>query len=258
MNIDILLVLVIAVFVTGSLALVDKLWFAPQRVAAEKTTIPLLFDYARSFFPILLAVLLIRSFAVQAFRVPTGSLEPTVMPGELIVVNQSAYGLRLPVLHTKVVEIGVPNRGDLVVFRWPVDERIIFVKRVVGVPGDRLQYKNKILYVNGEQASQTFVRDDVDVERGLNLPVERRTENLTGKLHDIFVRNGVNLNKDFEITIPEGHYFMMGDNRDNSADSRVWGFVSDDLLIGKAFYVLFSWDKYQHKVRWQRVGTVLS
>lgn len=258
LNIDILFVLTIAVVVTGVVALIDKCWFAPKRKAANQTKVPLVFDYARSFFPILLAVLIIRSFVVQAFRVPTGSLEPTILPGELIVVNQYAYGLRLPIGHHKILNVGSPKRGDLVVFWWPVDPKTIFVKRVVGIPGDTLSYTNKVLTVNGEKADQVYLMDAIDIEKGLNLPVKKYTEDLTGRLHEIFLRPNFNLSGDFEITVPEGHYFMMGDNRDNSIDSRAWGFVPEHLLIGKAFYVLFSWDTEKTGVRWSRVGTVLN
>ena len=146
------LLLTSAVILSGLIALLDFVWLRKRRKKNNIQEPSLVVDYALSFFPVLLLVLVIRSFVIQPFRVPTGSLEPTVMPGDLIAVNQFDYGLRLPVTHTKILKIGEPKVGDIVVFRWPVNPKIDFVKRVIGVPGDKVEYKDKVLYINGKKS----------------------------------------------------------------------------------------------------------
>ena len=212
-------------------------------------------EYSRSFFPVLLIVLVVRSFIFQPYRVPTGSLEPTVLPGDIIAVNQAAYGLRLPLLNTKIFPIGVPKVGDIAVFRWPPNPHINFVKRVVGVPGDIVSYKNKILYINGKEASQTLVKPAMDKEAGqAGILVLEKTEDLNGVKHNIFVWPQGGLNQDFSVRVPKGSYFMMGDNRDNSDDSRSWGFVPEENLVGRAYTILVSWDSQAKEIRWSRTG----
>ncbi|NNM58223.1 MAG: signal peptidase I [Legionellales bacterium] len=255
MNVDFPLILTIAVLVTGFIALCDILFFAKKRPAKRKPNF--LIEYSRSLFPVLFIVLVIRSFIVQPFRVPTGSLEPTVMPGDFIAVNQFAYGLRLPVLNTKIIPIGEPKRGDIVVFRWPVDPRIDFVKRVVGLPGDHVVYRDKVLYINEKEATQTLVGQNVDVEPTGNISVQEYEEDLNGVKHDIFINPNGGEMQDVDVIVPAGHYFMMGDNRDSSADSREWGFVPEENLIGKGFFIWMSWNSENHKVQWKRIGTVI-
>ncbi len=272
MNINFELILTVAVLITGMIWLLDVLFLASRRkrkVAAAAAanvseeqlqklgTMSLIVEYSRSFFPILLIVLLIRSFLVQPFRVPTGSLEPTVMPGDFIAVNQYAYGLRLPVLHTKALKVGEPKVGDIVVFRWPPNPSIDYVKRVIGVPGDHVVYKNKVLYINGKKAPQTLIGDAFDIEPQTPVPVLEKQEDLMGVKHMIFVRPNYNESGDFSVVVPKGEYFMMGDNRDNSSDSRFWGFVPEHNIIGKAFLVWMSWDSHDKSVRWKRIGTVI-
>ncbi|MBY0544747.1 MAG: signal peptidase I [Gammaproteobacteria bacterium] len=249
------LIMTIAVFVTGFIALLDKLFFAKKRIPELKPNF--IIDYSNSLFPVLLIVLVIRSFIIQPFRVPTGSLEPTIIPGDFVAVNQFAYGLRLPVLNTKVVSIGEPKIGDIVVFRWPSDPSIDFIKRVVGVPGDHLVYQDKVLYINGKEATQTFVRDTVDIEPTGNIPVKEYEEDLNGVKHDILIDPNGGEMQDFDLVVPAGDYFMMGDNRDNSGDSREWGFVPEANLIGKGFLIWMSWDSDTHRPRWHRIGTVI-
>lgn len=250
------LILTIAVLLTGLGCLLDILFFKKARDKKHKKQ-PLWAEYSRSFFPVLLIVLIIRSFIVQPYRVPTGSLEPTVLPGDLVAVNQFAYGLRLPVLNTKIVSIGEPKRGDIVVFRWPVDPSVDFIKRVIGLPGDHVVYKNKVLYVNGEEIKQTAVGTGTDYEPGNDMPVNQYQEVLNGVKYTININPQVMRNDDFDITVPAGQYFMMGDNRDNSDDSRSWGFVPEQNLIGKGFLVWMSWDSETHHIRWNRIGTVI-
>ena len=252
------LLLTTIVFLTGIIWLLDILFFKKRRLKKNPSANePKLVEYSRSFFPILLLVLVIRSFIVQPYRVPTGSLEPTILPGDLIAVNQFAYGLKLPVLNKKIISIGEPKIGDIAVFRWPVNPSVDFIKRVVGVPGDHVIYKNKILYINGKEATQKILGDAVDYEPSGNLNVQKIRENLNGVKHDILVNPYGGQLGDFDVVVPKGYYFMMGDNRDDSADSRDWGFVPEKDLIGKGFIVWMSWDSEKHRIRWHRIGTVL-
>lgn len=250
------LILVIATAVSGLIVLVDQVWFARRRKLNHQK-MPVLVDYARSFFPIFLIVLIVRSFIVQPFQVPTGSLEPTILPKDYIAVNQFIYGLRLPVLNTKIVSIHEPKVGDIVVFRHP-ETRVDYVKRVVGTPGDHLIYWKKVLTINGKKMPQRFLGRSLDFEPPHAwIPVDLKEETLSGVKHQIFVRRDFGDGMDFDLIVPEGHYFMMGDNRDNSLDSRYWGLVPEKDLIGKAFFIWFSWDSVQHTVRWSRIGTRL-
>jgi len=252
------LLLTILVFVSGVIWLADVACLKKRRLANNpQATEPKLIEYARSFFPVLLLVLVIRSFLVQPYRVPTGSLEPTILPGDLVAVNQFAYGLHLPVLNTKIFSIGEPKIGDIAVFRWPVDPNVDFIKRVVGVPGDHVVYKDKVLYINGKEATQTLVGNAIDYEDGGNLHVKKYQEDLNGIKHDILINPYGGQIGNFDVVVPKGYYFMMGDNRDNSADSRDWGFVPASDLIGKGFLIWMSWDSQTHRIRWSRIGTVL-
>lgn len=246
-----------AVALTGALTLLDKFYWGKKRQADEQQHI--IIEYARSFFPVLLLVWIIRSFIVQPYRVPTGSLEPTIMPGDFIAVNQFAYGLRLPVLHTKIVPIGEPDHGDIALFRWPKHPEIIFVKRVIGIPGDHIVYKNKVLTINGHICTQQFVQHTYDYYSGglMPRPVEELSEDLLGVKHNIFIQSHNGEDQNFDINVPPHQYFMMGDNRDDSDDSRFWGFVPERNLIGKAMIVWMSWNALQHHVRWSRIGIKL-
>jgi signal peptidase I len=250
------LILVILTVVSGLIWLIDMLFFARRR-KAEAKKMPVLIDYARSFFPILLVVLIIRSFIIQPFRVPTGSLEPTILPNEFVLVNQFAYGLRLPAINTKVFNVGEPKKGDIVVFRFPPNPKVDFIKRVVGTPGDHVVYKNKVLYINGKEMKQTYTKDGVDIEPEGNIPVQVKEENLSGVKHDIILRkdDDGSVGTEVDVVVPKKMYFMMGDNRDGSADSRYWGFVPEANLDGKGFFIWLSWDSSKHRIRWNRVGT---
>ena len=253
MKYDFAFYLTLAVIVSGIIVLCDILFWRKHRGDKKQS---LWVEYARSFFPVLLAVWIIRSFLVQPYRVPTGSLEPTIKPGDFIAVNQFVYGLRLPVLNKKVVPIGEPKRGDIALFHYPPNPKVIFVKRVVGLPGDHLVYKNKVLYVNGEEAKQTYIGKSFDYGNapGEIQPVNVYWENLDGVKHKIFLHPKGGETQNFNIHVPAGTYFMMGDNRDNSDDSRFWGPVPEQNLIGKAFGIWMSWDPVHSKVRWNRIG----
>ena len=200
---------------------------------------PIPVEYAKSFFPVLLAVLIIRSFLIEPFQIPTGSMIPTLKVGDFIVVNKFSYGIRLPVIGTKVINIGEPERGDVMVFIPPHDPTF-YIKRVVGMPGDHIRYEDKQVFVNGEPIEQEFV---AMIQEGTN-PVIYHTEQLGEVNHDIHTVSGLyrpyrsgNWLPPEGRVIPDGHYFMMGDNRDNSEDSRYWGPVSEDKIIGRAVAV---------------------
>jgi len=257
------LILMVLVCITGFVYLLDVIFFAPRRKRLAKSGgfasvgMPWWIDYSRSFFPVLFIVLIIRSFIVQPYRVPTGSLEPTVLPGDFLAVNQFAYGLRTPMSHHTIIPVGKPKRGDIVVFPYPRNNKIDFVKRVVGVPGDHIEYKDKKLYINGTLAEQTFIGPGVDVESNRNVAVDEYEENLMGVKHRILIQPIGGDNGEYDFVVPPKQYLMMGDNRDNSGDSREWGFAPEENLIGKAFLIWMSWDGQRHRVRWDRIGTVL-
>lgn len=272
-------ILVAAVFITGGIWLIDSLMFAPRRraMAADeskhgvdpeemmrRTREPILVEYARSFFPVILVVLLLRSFLVEPFRIPSSSMMPTLLVGDFILVNKFAYGVRLPVLHTKIIEVDSPKRGDVAVFRYPRDTSVDYIKRIVGVPGDEISYRNKMLYVNGQPVPQTPIGSYTGIGSGIRA---------TGSLHSIETINGIEHatlvrvgTPDFPpgcqvllrgpIKVPEGSYFAMGDNRDNSNDSRCWGLVAEEDLVGQAFAIWMSWDSQRSgfPVAWDRLG----
>ena len=226
---------------TGRAELVDKLDRQPTWVA-----------YTGSFFPVIAAVFLFRSFMFEPFKIPSSSMVPTLQIGDLILVNKFTYGIRLPIVNKKIIQINDPARGDVMVFKFPKDPSLDYIKRVVGVPGDKVIYKNKHLTINGKDLDYTKLPDYLDEER-LSY-YSHYQENLTGVSHgilnddrspayvpspDAFPQHELcsyNL-EGFACTVPVGHYFMMGDNRDNSLDSRYWGFVPDKNIVGKAFFV---------------------
>jgi signal peptidase I len=250
---------------TGGIWLLDHLLFARARKARVELTgnekkEPLLVEYARSFFPVILIVLLVRSFLAEPFRIPSSSMMPTLLIGDFILVNKFAYGLRLPVLDKKVIEIGEPQRGDVVVFRYPKDPSQDYIKRVIGMPGDEVVYRNKTLYVNGQAVPQSALGRYIGEGSGRDMTgAELKLESLEGAEHQIlqrsaayFVPQGEGLWK-----VPDGHYFVMGDNRDNSEDSRYWGFVPEDHLVGKAFLIWMNWDGRNGGIDFERLGTVI-
>lgn len=216
---------------------------------------PMLVEYARSFFPIILVVLLLRSFLVEPFRIPSGSMMPTLLVGDFILVNKYAYGIRLPVINAKVIGIGEPRRGDIVVFRYPKDPSVDYIKRVVGVPGDRIGYYHKQIYVNGKPVEQSHAGTYTGVGAGLSMSgANVYRERLGDVQHDILTVPG-RPSIEGEIQVPEGQYFVMGDNRDNSNDSRFWGFVPEKNLVGRAFMIWMNWDSANGGVGWSRIGS---
>lgn len=243
------LLLVILTAASGLLMLCDKFFWSKKRDRSQKE--PKLIEQARSFFPIFLIVLLLRSFLVEPFRIPSGSLEPTLQVGDFVAVSKFAYGLRLPVLETLLVPVRQPTIGDIVVFRWPPAPSFDYIKRVIGTPGDTIAYHNKQLTINGKVVPQQFIEYTVDESSGKT--VARYQETLNGIVHDIYI-NPKEPATDFIVTVPKGHYFMLGDNRDDSADSRYWGFLPEENLRGRAFLVWMSWDSKKNTVRWDKIG----
>jgi len=218
---------------------------------------PLVVEYARSFFPIVLIVFLLRSFLAEPFRIPSGSMMPTLLIGDFLLVNKFTYGIRIPVINKKVIELNEPKRGDIVVFRFPKDPAVDYIKRVIGLPGDKIVYENKQLTINDKPINQISLGRYQGFGQGREMTgAEHLVENLTGIEHSILVRNGTP-SLQFTYVVPEGNYFVMGDNRDNSNDSRYWGTVPEENLVGKAFFIWMNWD-WQHKgIGLDRIGTVL-
>jgi signal peptidase I len=237
MDIDFSLVLVILVTICGVIWLIDHFLFAKARNKSGATEEPIVVEYAKSFFPVLFIVLMLRSFVIEPFQIPSGSMIPTLEVGDFILVNKYHYGLRLPVVGTKIAENNAPQRGEVMVFIPPHDPRY-FIKRVVGLPGDRIDYENKILRINGEQLEVDIV-DEVMIETAVGM----RSGILFNEQLGLVNHNAQIVASDTRGSsrtswiVPPGHYFMMGDNRDNSADSRVWGPVPEENIVGKAIAV---------------------
>ena len=279
-----LILFVLTVF-TGVLYAADKLVFRPQRKAKaarlladfdarnraaldrhepiveqerkslEDGTVrqPAWLEYTASFFPVILVVFLLRSFLFEPFRIPSGSMVPTLEIGDLILVNKYEYGIRLPVVNKKVLELGQPKRGDVMVFRYPLNVSQDYIKRVVGLPGDRIEYVNKQLTINGQPVPLQKTEPYYDAERMRSYP--QFVERLADTSHRLIVDDSVSAGTSREAPgnthpgacqysgsgvvcqVPAGHYFMMGDNRDNSEDSRFWGFVPDENIVGRAFFI---------------------
>jgi len=220
---------------------------------------PKIVEQAHAFFPVLLVVLLLRSFLVEPFRIPSGSMMPTLLIGDFILVNKFAYGIRLPVLHTKLFEVGHPQRGDIVVFRYPKNPSVDYIKRVIGLPGDRIVCLGNRLYINGREIPLRYLgRYLGSGENGRYngaLIYEEDLSVVGGKPHPIMLTDGGTVFR--EYVVPKGHYFVLGDNRNHSNDSRFWGFVPEENLVGKAFLVWMHLDLSDPLVALERIGTWL-
>jgi signal peptidase I len=237
-----------ALFMLTILALTGLVWLLDilvlRKRRPEGASEPMLVEYSKSFFPVILVVFLIRSFVVEPFKIPSGSMMPTLLAGDFILVNKFTYGLRVPILNNTFLEVGKPERGDVIVFHYPPDPSIDYIKRVIGVPGDKIAYRDKRVYVNGKKLDVEFVDDYQYVGSGLNMVYAKRyKEELGDKTHDILIEEDT-IVIDAEVEVPPGHYFAMGDNRDNSRDSRVWGFVPENNLVGKAFFIWWNFDNF--------------
>lgn len=272
MSFDFPAIMIIAAVITGTIWALDAwLWAPARREAVTRETAsgtsgkaapketgkePVLVEYARSFFPIIVIVLVLRSFLVEPFRIPSGSMIPTLLVGDFILVNKFIYGIRLPVINKKIIDISKPQRGDVVVFRYPGDPSVDYIKRVVGLPGDRIGYFNKTIYVNGEPVEQEIIGPYPQNDDRYSQPDQLRIEYFGDGKHRIIIEPGTSLGEG-EYIVPEGHYFMMGDNRDRSNDSRFWGFVPEENLVGEAFMVWMSWQWDEGGVVWDRIGTAI-
>ncbi len=228
---------------------------AAQEALAKRYREPWWVEYSKSFFPVILIVFLLRSFLVEPFKIPSGSMLPTLIVGDFILVNKFTYGIRLPIVNQKVLDIGQPARGDVIVFRYPRDTSVDYIKRVVGLPGDQIAYINKRLTINGTEVKREAAGDFSNRKQVTFLKQYRET--LSDKSHLLLIeddappllgpgeqfphREKCNYSREgVTCTVPPGHYFVMGDNRDNSQDSRVWGFVPDENIVGRAFFIWFN------------------
>lgn len=263
MNIDFPLILLSVVVFSGVVVFCDFVFCCINRERfLEKKKRPIVIEYSRAFFPVLLVVFCIRSFLFQPYRVPTGSLEPTVVPGDFIFVNQYHYGVRFPIWNKKLLSVDEPKRGQIALFFYPVDHAFTFVKRVIGLPGDHISYINKVLYINGKKEPQKFLGDVTRLnDFGDLVTYGKYQEDLNGVKHDIFVRSDMPVHDFYNVVVPQGDYFMMGDNRDESDDSRFWGTVPEHDLVGHALFIWMSWDSnapaWYDYVRWHRIGNRL-
>lgn len=249
MDIDFPLILFILVLVSGIVWVADRFYLAKQRGADQP--VPTWIEYSGSFFPVLLLVFVLRSFLFEPFQIPSGSMIPTLKVGDFILVNKYTYGVRLPITGTKVIPLNEPQRGDVMVFFPPEDDRY-FIKRVIGLPGDEIRVMNNQLFVNGEPAEQLNVTA---------VPADTRFEFRDEQLGDVLHRIQKSkvpgpLGRNFSYVVPEGHYFMMGDNRDNSSDSRVWGPVPEKNIVGKAVVIWMHWQSLGSLPSFERIGKI--
>jgi len=266
----------VLVCVTGVIWALDRLLWANGRARAapgkradmpDRASVPAkepaYVEYAKAFFPVILIVFLLRSFVVEPFRIPSGSMLPSLFIGDFILVSKFSYGIRLPVINKKIIALSEPHRGDVLVFRFPGDESINYIKRVVGLPGDRIVYEGKKLYVNGQLMPQTGGAPYTLRQGGeMTYELMRLRENLDGVEHDILLSGRADATPP-PFTVPAGQYFVMGDNRDHSNDSRYWGYVPEQNLVGKAFLIWFSWDSsasdawFWQRVVFSRIGSTI-
>ena len=242
------LIMVIVLTITGLIWLLDIFVLSKKRATNAKD--PILVEYSKSFFPVILLVFFIRSFVAEPFKIPSGSMMPTLLAGDFILVSKFSYGIRVPILNYTMIEVDKPKRGDVFVFHYPPKPSIDYIKRVVGLPGDLIEYKSKTLYINDKKIEQTFVDKYPYVMNEIHhIEAKEFREALGNVNHSILIHDLPGENFKFEV--PQGHYLAFGDNRDNSADSRVWGFVPEHNLVGRAFFIWFNFGELK------RIGTII-
>ena len=278
MDIDFPLILVILVFGSGLIWLLDAIFLAPgrRRIVADlqgqypqwqdesngqaakyrakvgdTASEPVVVEYAKSFFPVLLVVFVLRSFLVEPFQIPSSSMVPTLEVGDYILVNKYTYGIRLPVVRTKVLALNEPKRGDVMVFFPPHMNETYYIKRVIGLPGDTITYRNKRLAVNGVPLEEESLAVLPDSSSRYRVGLES-----LGEARHLVQVNESRPGRDFSVKVKPGHYFMMGDNRDNSSDSRIWGQVPEKDIVGKAFAIWMHWDSLFSVPSFSRVGLI--
>jgi signal peptidase I len=252
LNINLALILTILTGVSGAVVAVNRFYYMPRQAlqsGPESRGIAVIIEYSRSFFPVLLFVLVIRSFIFEPFRIPSGSMMPTLLQGDYIFVKKYSYGLRWPVVEKKFLDLGEPERGDVIVFRLPSNPSINYIKRVVGLPGDRVVYENHQLTINGQQMTQTEHPELRLQDSGLV-----RIERLGDREHAIRIGRPADMSTERVYVVPDGHYFMMGDNRDNSQDSRYIGAIPETHLVGEAVRIWMHMDGLEWPT-WSRIGT---
>ena len=263
------LILFCLVVFSGVLWCADVIFFRVRRNANTKD--PIWVEYGASFFPILLFVFVLRSFVVEPFKIPSGSMMPTLIPGDFILVNKFTYGIRLPIIDKKIIDINEPKRGDVMVFHYPKNLSVDYIKRVIGLPGDTVAYQNKQLSINGKVVEKRKIEDYQHPGRTFSSQFVEKTNNIEHRtlnnadapafmlnVMDFPMRENCRYNNEGVIcTVPPNHYFMMGDYRDNSEDSRYWGFVPNEYIVGKAFFIWLNldWDNFSWRKMLGRIGT---
>lgn len=250
--------LVSLTLITGLVWLLDKMVLAKRRAAREGLLDdgkePVLVDYSKAFFPVLFVVLILRSFIAEPFRIPSNSMMPTLLTGDFILVNKFTYGLRLPITNYKVLAMGEPERGDVVVFRPPHHPEQDWIKRIIGLPGDKVSYRDGRLTVNGEPIIYAPIGTYQGRGNGTEMTGSQELREQIGKhVHRILLRTESPLldQGEGDWVVPKGEYFVMGDNRDNSEDSRYWGFLPEQNLRGRAFLI---WMNFDGGVDFSRIG----
>ena len=222
---------------------------------------PKVVQWSIEFFPVLLLVLVFRGFIFEPFRVPSNSMMPTLLTGDFILVNKFDYGLRLPILNSKIIDFSKPEKGDVIVFRYPNYEHsagysgVDFIKRVVALPGDTISYEKDQLTINGETVDYRKIGAYQGVDSGKAMSGYRHVRELIDHAdHDILLHPLGHSRELSKTTIPEGHYFVMGDNRPHSSDSRFWGYVPEDYILGKAIGIWMHWDWNHNTMQLSRIG----
>lgn len=266
---DFSFILFVALLVTGGVVLLYKIfskWMRRDSLKRDSFGLnigghgarsePIIVEYARALFPVLLIVFVLRSFIIEPFRIPSGSMLPSLHIGDFILVDKFSYGIRLPVINKKIFPVGSPARGDVMVFRYPIDPKLNFIKRVIGLPGDVLTYKDKQLTINGKPiATEDDGKYAYKQVKLKGQSADQLIETIDDSTHKILLDDSRRSRDLEQVIVPPGHYFVMGDNRDHSNDSRYWRFVPEANVVGRAFFIWFSWKGFSDGgVEWSRIG----